>query len=141
MQAPKVGDYEWMKTPAGKQPYLIQRPDAGVLAMAGIWECNRQLAADDQSIGSFTVLTTAANRTTGSIHDRMPVFLSPEDRVTWLDPNIDDLDVLARLLRPAAEDLLTVFPVSSIVNSPRNDVPNCVQQIELPDPPQQQTLF
>ena len=139
---PADGYYEWMKTPDGKQPYLIEQTDGGVLAMAGLWECNRKLGVDDQPVYTFTILTTAANQTTRAVHDRMPAILDHDQQAIWLNPELDDTDVLRSLLRPAPDDLLTVFPVSRIVNSPGNDVPECVREIELPnDPPQQESLF
>lgn len=139
---PADGYYEWMKTSGGKQPYLIERSDGGVLALAGLWERNRKIAGEDQPIESFTILTTSANDTTRSIHDRMPVILDTDGQSTWLDGNLSDPDQLRSLLRPAPNDLLKTFPVSKIVNSPRNDVPECIQPIDLfDDPPAQQNLF
>jgi putative SOS response-associated peptidase YedK len=139
---PADGYYEWMKTPGGKQPYLIERVDGGVLALAGLWERNRKIGGDEQPIETFTLLTTSANDTTRSIHDRMPVILDAEAQATWIDDNLDDPDQLRPLLRPAPNDRLTTFPVSKIVNSPRHDVPECVEPIDLPDdPPEQQNLF
>ncbi|QEF96181.1 Putative SOS response-associated peptidase YedK [Stieleria maiorica] len=139
---PADGYYEWMKTPDGKQPYLIERSDGGVLALAGLWERNRKISGDDRAIETFTILTTAANDTTRSIHDRMPVILDVEGQAAWLDADLDDPSSLGDLMRPAPDDLLTAFPVSKIVNSPRNDVPECVERIEPPeDPPKQGDLF
>ena len=139
---PADGYYEWMNATAGKQPFLIHRVDGGVLAIAGLWECNCKILGDDQPIETFTILTTSANDTTRPIHDRMPVILDVQGQATWLDDDIDDPDELRPLLCPAPNDLLTAFPVSKIVNSPRNEVPECVQKTELPnDPPRQQDLF
>jgi putative SOS response-associated peptidase YedK len=58
---------------------------------------------------------TAANEFAGCIHDRMPVFLQPEDFVAWLDGSAG-----AKLLKPAGEDL-QIWPVSKRVNRPGND--------------------
>jgi putative SOS response-associated peptidase YedK len=124
---PADGYYEWMKTSEGKQPYLIQRPDQGLLAMAGLWESNPHLG-NGQPIHSVTILTTAANQTTKHIHDRMPVFLNASDWERWLSG--DDEASLRGLLRPAANDLLEATPVSKTVNSPRNDSPDCVQPLD-----------
>jgi putative SOS response-associated peptidase YedK len=35
---PASGYYEWLKTPDGKQPYLISAADGGVLSFAGVWD-------------------------------------------------------------------------------------------------------
>ncbi|MDV6032994.1 MAG: SOS response-associated peptidase [Phycisphaera sp. RhM] len=139
---PADGYYEWMKTADGKQPYLIEPVDGGVLALAGLWERNRKIEGDDRPIETFTILTTAANETTRSIHDRMPVILDADGQAAWLEQDRDDPSSLRELLRPAPVDLLTAFPVSKIVNSPRNDVPECVERIELSEgSSQQQDLF
>ncbi|QDV47385.1 Putative SOS response-associated peptidase YedK [Stieleria neptunia] len=139
---PADGYYEWMKTADGKQPYLIEPSDGSVLALAGLWERNRKIHGDDRPIETFTILTTSANDTTRSIHDRMPVILDADGQAAWLETGLDDPSSLRELLRPAPNDLLTAFPVSRTVNSPRNDVPECVERIELSEgASQQQDLF
>ena len=35
------------------------------------------------------------------IHDRMPIMLPPAGWETWLDPEVDDVDLLGKLLVPA----------------------------------------
>jgi putative SOS response-associated peptidase YedK len=49
----------------------------------------------------------------------------------WLDHSLNDLKPLADLLKPAPEKLLTTAPVSTYVNSPKNENPRCVEPIEL----------
>ena len=127
---PADGYYEWMKTPDGKQPYLIERNDKAVLAMAGIWERNRKIQ-DDTPIETFTILTTSASEATRPIHDRMPVFLDSEGQTIWLDQQVQSPDDLQPLLHPAPEDWLTAAPVSKTVNTPRNDVPECIEKVDL----------
>ncbi len=132
---PADGYYEWMKTDDGKQPYLIERPDHGTLAMAGLWEINTQLASDDQPVVSCTIITTNANRTTAPIHDRMPVFLSQDDHEAWLDPGFRDPDRLKSMLVAADEDLLRPVAVSRRVNSPKHDDAGCIEPVkEVPQP-------
>jgi len=36
------------------------------------------------------------------------------------------------LLRPCPEDRLVSYPVSTLVNKPENDVPECVEPLEEP---------
>lgn len=57
-----------------------------------------------------------------TIHDRMPVILSPEDFERWLEPDITGPAEIQDLLRPYAGEMLA-YPVSSAVNSPRNNSP------------------
>ena len=136
---PADGYYEWMKTEDGKQPYLIERPDHGVLAMAALWEVNKKLGSDDQPVVSCTVITTNANHVTSMIHDRMPVFLQHADHDTWLDPGFRDAEKLKALLVPADDDLLRPVAVSRRVNSPKHDDAGCVEPIGAI--PRAQSLF
>ena len=136
---PADGYYEWMKTEDGKQPYLIERPDHGMLTMAGLWEVNKKLGSDDQPLVSCTIITTDANRATRKIHDRMPVFLAEPDFDIWLDPCFRDAEKLKAILAPADDRLLQPIAVSRRVNSPKNDDPACVQPVETA--PQPRSLF
>jgi putative SOS response-associated peptidase YedK len=118
---PADGFYEWDKD---KQPWFIHRTDGAPMAMAGLWESWR--GADGRAIRSSAVITTAANRVMFPVHDRMPVVLDGSDYDAWLDPRNDDVDGLLALLRPADETVLSRHPVSTKVNSVRNDGPDLV---------------
>ena len=115
------GFYEWQKTAEGKQPYFIHRPDDTPFAFAGLWE-----RWGPEKLETCTIITTTANATMQSLHERMPVVVSPQDYQKWLDPELRDPAVLERILRPAAEDFFALVPVRPLVNNPRNDVAECV---------------
>ncbi len=141
---PADGYYEWYtlapadapEQPAGgrkaakprKQPYFIHAKDGGVLAMAGLYEIWRDpaLAQDDPAAlrWTCTVLTTSAPDELGRIHDRMPLLVEPERYDAWLDPSPRPADELRGLLTPAAPGLLAAYPVSTAVNSVRNNGPH-----------------
>ncbi len=123
------GFYEWKKTPGGKQPFLIHVAERRPFTMAGLWD--RWTQGPEGPVESFTILTTAANERVGEIHDRMPVILDGEAREAWLDTSLEDLGALVALLRPYAAEPMGFYPVSKLVNSPRNDVAECVAAIEL----------
>jgi putative SOS response-associated peptidase YedK len=76
-----------------------------------------------------------------AIHDRMPVVIPPESFAVWLDPEIHDPGKLARLLRPFHPDEMTAYPVSTLVNSVRNDLATCIEPVEIPAPEKQTRLF
>ena len=76
-------------------------------------------------VESFTILTVEANETVRPVHDRMPAIITPEVFGPWLAGE-------AVPLGPAPEDLLTAVPVSSRVNSPRHDDPECVLSVGTP---------
>lgn len=119
---PLDGYYEWRKSSAGKIPYLIQRPDAALFAAAGLWEAWQ--APDGSQVETCTILTTSANSQLAFIHDRMPVLLDADARRTWLDP-ASPSPTLLELLKPAPDGMLETIIVSTRVNSPTHDDPNC----------------
>jgi putative SOS response-associated peptidase YedK len=131
-----------MKTDDGKQPYLIERKDGGLIAMAGLWECNKKLEGQNGPLCSVTILTTAANQTTKHIHHRMPVIVETKDHNLWLDPKVSEPERFASIFAPRPDGLLSIRAVSKFVNSPRNDSPRCVEDAvtDVP-PPQQGDLF
>ena len=125
---PADGFYEWQKRNGGKQPMFI-RPAAGEelsFALAGLWELWRD--PDGGTLQSCTILTTSPNELMAPIHNRMPVIIEPEDYDLWLDPEPNPEQGL-HLLRPYPAEKMVAYPVSTIVNNPRNDVPECVQPI------------
>ena len=136
---PADGYYEWyateQKTKAGKplkQPFFIHPADGSVMAMAGLYEIWRDPTRDEDDPQRFqwtcTVLTTTAEDAVGHIHDRMPLLVEPDRYAAWLDPSRSDVDDLKKLLVPAAPGRLEAYPVSTQVNSVRNNGP------ELRDP-------
>ena len=97
------GSYEWQKLNGRKQPYYIRLQDCRPFAYAGLWErWNR----GDSPIDSCTILTTDANELVGSIHDRMPVILSPGVYDLWLDPDVQDAKKLEPLLVPYTREAM-----------------------------------
>ena len=120
------GFYEWQKTNGRKQPFFIHMKDDQPFAFAGLWEHWKR---DDQEIESCTIIVTEANDVLKPIHDRMPVILSPEDYDEWLDPKVEDKKQLEGMLRPFASGEMEAYPVSTLVNNPRNDVGKCVERI------------
>ncbi len=120
---PADGFYEWRAGPgARRQPMFIGPRDGGSLAFAGLWEVWRDPDAPDAAwLRTCAVVTTAANAVVAPIHDRMPVMLGATEWSDWLARDDADLAHLATLLDPAPDDLLTTWPVSTRVNSARND--------------------
>jgi putative SOS response-associated peptidase YedK len=58
------------------------------------------------------LIITATNDFTRPIHDRMPVLLGRQDNEAWLTGKAG-----VELLRPAPNDLLRMWPVSTRVNA------------------------
>jgi putative SOS response-associated peptidase YedK len=64
------------------------------------------------------------------VHDRMPVILPQSLWAEWLDPNMHDTDRLSQLLLPAADDVLTMHPVSTDVNKVSNKGKELIEPVE-----------
>src|SRR5215472_10048048 len=74
--------YEWKKLGKDREPFAVGLADRRLMALAGLWENWRSRAGE--RVRSFTIVTTTANALLASIHDRMPVILTPEKWPTWL---------------------------------------------------------
>ncbi len=122
------GFYEWQKQESGKQPFLIQQIDSLPLAFAGLWSTWQ--SPEDETIDTCTIITTEANEIMQPIHQRMPVILKSDDYEQWLDPTIQQPELLQPLLQPYSSDKLKTYPVSTLVNNPRNDNPKCISFIK-----------
>jgi len=125
---PIDGFYEWQVLPGGKQPHAVARADGAVMALAGLWEGWR--SPDGEAVRSYAVITTTAVDALGHLHERMPVVLEPEDWAAWLGEEDGDP---AMLLRPSAA-AFRVWPVSTRVNSVRNNGPELAEPMAQPGP-------
>jgi putative SOS response-associated peptidase YedK len=119
-----TGSTSGKKRARGKQPVYICRKDAQPFAFAGLWE---EWEREGEVIDSCTIITTEANDLVSVFHDRMPVILNPRDYDLWLDPSVQDPNLLEPLLRPYPSGEMEVYPVSRVVNDPRNETPKCVE--------------
>jgi putative SOS response-associated peptidase YedK len=144
---PADGYFEWyateQKTKAGKplkQPFFIHPADGSVMAMAGLYEIWKDPTRDDDDPLRFawtcTVLTTRAEDAVGHIHDRMPLLVEPDRYDAWLDPAVSDVDELKKLLVPAAPGRLEAYPVSTEVNSVRNNGPELLDPLPADETPE-----
>ncbi|MBN2173592.1 MAG: SOS response-associated peptidase [Bacteroidales bacterium] len=121
------GFYEWKKINLKEKiPYRIYLEDEGLFTMAGIWDTWKD--ENNELIHSFSIITTSANKLMENIHNRMPVILEKKDEKPWLQE--DDTGFLTGLLKPLDEKLMTAHPVSKLVNSPANDVPEIREPVE-----------
>ena len=121
---PIDGFFEWraVKGEKVKQPYAIAMKDGAPFGLAGLWE-NWKDPASGEWLRTFCVLTTRANSLVRPIHNRMPLILKPADYGRWLSDEDDPRD----LLKPFPLEPMTMWPVSTRVNSPKNDDPSIIE--------------
>ena len=99
-----------------------------LFAFAGLWET--WLGADGSEIDTAAIVTTAANEFLRPIHDRMPA-VHRARRISRPGCRPDTtLEEAHALLRPAPEDLFSLTPVSTRVNSADNDDPGLIERAE-----------
>ncbi len=128
---PVDGFYEWHRIGKENRPYLLRRPDRGMMAFAGLWETWHD--ASGAEIDTTALVNTHANGTISAIHHRSPVILDPKHFDQWLDP-VTAPDDAYQLLQPPPDDLLELVPISSLVNKVANDGPE-LQEIATGETP------
>ncbi len=118
---PADGFYEWQAGRAGERrcPYFVRAKSGGPLAFAGLWET--WIGPNGEEVDTAAIVTTAANGTLATIHDRMPVIVPPEAFDLWLDCAKIETATAAALIAPAPEGLLEYHEVSTAVNRAAND--------------------
>ena len=117
------GYYEWKRYGHGKKPFYIYHPEHKLLLMAGLWTT---WGSSSNLISTYTVITTTPQKKIAHIHNRMPVILELSQIDNWLKPSKGN-KISAQLdcLRPFIGKLI-YHPVSSFVNSPKNNERDCI---------------
>ena len=122
---PATGFFEWKAAGDRKLPYYITMKGNRLFAMAGLWDMWK--SPEGIIIESFTILTTEANGIVNKIHDRMPVIIQPDQYGLWLAPS--EPSAASQFFRPFSPFKMTAWPVSGMVNNPRNDAEGCIRKI------------
>jgi putative SOS response-associated peptidase YedK len=131
---PADGFYEWQARGGGtKQPFYIHARSGGPLAFAGLWET--WIGPNGEEVDTAAIVTTRANRTLASVHERMPVIVPPEAFGLWLDTTHVDDRTAEAIIAPAPDDLLETYPVSTAVNRTANDGPTLLEPFVPSDGP------
>jgi len=120
---PATGFYEWKREGDQKIPHHILLPGDGLFAFAGLWD---HWDKEGAGFDSCSIIVTGANDIMQPIHDRMPVILNPAQYNTWLNGEHFNRAQLEAILVPYAGEI-KVYPVSRLVNSPKNDDSRCIE--------------
>jgi putative SOS response-associated peptidase YedK len=125
---PADGWYEWQENRNGKQPYYFYPKNGEPLFFAGLWAGE-----------TFAILTTSAEGDLARIHDRRPLAFGVERGREWIEqlPQSEG-SVVARAVSSSE---IAFYPVSTDVNSPRQDGPELIKPIAVSDGPHQDDLF
>lgn len=136
---PVSGYYEWKTVGSGskatKTPWLMHAANDDWLFMAGLYEFARidKLAdtftdSDPRVIDgwyvSTTIITMPASGHLADIHDRMPLMLTREDALRWIQPNggkAESQELLGALLKAANPEMVARYRVSPDVGNVRNE--------------------
>jgi len=87
------------------------------MTIAGLWTEWKDKATGE-ALKFCTMVITEPNKFAAEVHGRMPFILEPQDFQQWEKGNVKDA---AALMKPAADDLLMMWPVSKRVNSSKAD--------------------
>ena len=113
------GYFEWETVGKSKLPWLYEIDGGKPFAFAGLWEAWYGQGDDKPPIESCTIITTEPNELASRFHDRMPAILHPEDYDGWLAG--EQIPMVA-----FEADRMTARPVSTYVNSVKNQGPECI---------------
>jgi len=123
--------YEWKRLSDEKLPYLIRLKSKEIMGLAGLVVEYRD--AKGETKNGYVIITTEPNSLMEEIHNRMPVILNKEDEEAWLNPDNTEPDQLEKFLRSYPSSEMEAYPVSSLVNSPKNNFPEITKEYIVKD--------
>ena len=121
---PLNGYYEWSLIDNNKIPFFIHIPPCEPMYLAGIWKYIN-FKKDDKKV--FTIITKNANENIRKIHHRMPVLLSIEEGIEYLED--DNSSFLNDNFSSSLESELDFYSVSKFVDNPLNNSKKCILPI------------
>ncbi len=122
------GFFEWRAVGKSKIPVYIRLKSHQLIGFAGLYNAWKSPAGED--ICTCAIITTSANDLLRPVHDRMPCIIPKDKEDSWLDPKINEKDVLMSLLKPYPSDQMEYYEVSPIINKPGHDAPEVIQPVK-----------
>ena len=117
------GYYEWKSAGKEKTPVYFRLADGRAFGLAGLWD---RWNGGESPLDTCTVITTEAGPKTSPYHHRMPVILTEDAAVAWLEPSARERELLSLLAAYEGGDL-DMYEVSRHVNNPANDDAECIR--------------
>lgn len=100
-------------------------------ALFDVWRPKDKAAeAEGEPLESATILTMEPDGTPMfEVHDRMPVFLTPQTAALWLDHSAPFAKIVGTVVKASqqhAQQQLHLYEVSNLVSSVKNESPDCI---------------
>jgi putative SOS response-associated peptidase YedK len=121
------GYYEWKKVGRNKVPHYVCPVSQRPFGFAGLYDTWR--SRDGGSLSTCTIITTESNELLRPLHDRMPVIIPKDRESLWLDDSATEEKSLLSILNPSVSEALEIREVSTLVNSPLTDIPECIRPL------------
>ncbi|MBA6413977.1 SOS response-associated peptidase [Parahaliea sp. F7430] len=109
---------EWRVEQGKKQPWVITN-EANTIIAAALWDL---WEGEDTPLLSCTLVTTEAAEAFRPWHNRMPVMLTREECLRWLD-NSQPIEPGDLMLAPVLKEDLQLYPVNRAVGNASNTDP------------------
>jgi len=116
---PASGFFEWKKEGKKKIPFYMHLPKNPLFAFAGLYD--QWTGPDGNLLRTYMIITTKPNELVAKIHNRMPSILIPEYEDRWLSKTPLSAGDLKEILAPFPAGDMSMYPVSSRVNTPDAD--------------------
>lgn len=114
---PANGWFEWQRAGHSKQPWFVALADGSPVSFAALWE---HWDRGDDSLETFTIVTTEACQGLTDIHHRQPAIIHPDRFADWLDLTLRPAHLLDLIREPYAGPF-EKRSVSTRVNSVANN--------------------
>jgi len=125
----EAGDHEEEKSETSKEEEE-EGPCHAPLMLAALYDVWKADKESQEEVDSVSILTMEPDGTPMmSVHDRMPVFLTPETAALWLDPSAKWKDIIGTVVKNSqlhAQTQLLMYEVSPLVSNIRNESADCI---------------
>jgi putative SOS response-associated peptidase YedK len=126
---PCDGFYEWATINGKKFPFAFRREDGEPFAMGGVWSDWRKPEGGSEL--TYVELTVEPCRLVAEIHARMPLIVDRADWEAWLE---GPSEAARGLVKPNPMTEFVRFAVSLKVNSVKNEGPELIEPVRMPEP-------
>lgn len=125
---PASGFYAWRKAPDGKHAFYLHPTEQSLFGFAGIY--SHWTDPEGTTHGIVAIITTPSDSGSDQIPSRLPVIVDPADESDWLDPTINDVSMLIKIMRPLTPEQLTVVRVGDAINSTKVNSPALITPLK-----------